>query len=85
MSIHTTTHALSESNSDRLLRDITPLGSTGGSVSPHSKARRAAGTVRRVFREINDANAAVDRVNRPWVYQSQDSMLNHKSTSRTAR
>lgn len=71
MSIHTTTHTVSEADRDRMGRDMTSTANVGGAVSPHSKARRAAGTVRRVFREINDANAAVARVNQPWVYQSK--------------
>ncbi len=71
MSIHTTTHAISENDSNRMGRDMASTDTRGGGVSPHSKARRAAGTVRRVFREINEAQAAVDRVNRPWVYQNQ--------------
>lgn len=43
-----------------------------GAATPHSRTRRMIGSLRRVYREINDANAAVDRLNRPWVYQGRD-------------
>lgn len=41
-------------------------------TTPHSRTRRMIGSLRRVYREINAANAAVDRLNRPWVYQSRN-------------
>lgn len=85
MSIHTTTHALSDRDSDRLGRDFNSANHQGGTVSPRSTARRAAVTVRRIFREINEANAAVDRVNRPWVYQSKNLPARHEVARRASR
>lgn len=47
-------------------------GDTSEAAAPHSRTRRVVGSLRRAYREINAANAAVDRINRPWVYQGRD-------------
>lgn len=57
----------------------------GDPVAPHSRTRRVVGSLRRVYREVNAANAAVDRMNRPWVYQGRDVHSPRKSTRRTSR
>lgn len=54
-------------------------------VAPHSRTRRVVGSLRRAYREINAANAAVDRMNRPWVYQGRDGHGTPRSTPRASR
>lgn len=50
----------------------------------HSMTRRVIGSLRRAYREINDANAAVDRLNRPWVYQGRDTHSQRNSPRRAS-